>query len=277
MNGRSTNPGASMNELTNFSTLSALSMSQLQLVYLAAAIFSGLSGFGFSAIGALTLCILEPPLAVSLLMALSLTTQAASMTSLRSEMRASFQGWSQSFFPYAVGGVLGVPIGLIILTRVPTQALTMLMGGILVLYGSWSLLRPAVAGEEPSATSVPAAASVGFVGGILGGFSAFPTGPLVIWTALKGLPKAQTRTLMLPYILVMQVVGIALLAAKRPESFSQTFWLLFLTALPVSFLGNRIGIALYKRTSKVNYRRVTLIALTVSGASLLLKGLWFSQ
>jgi hypothetical protein len=39
----------------------------------------------------------------------------------------------------------------------------------------------------------------------------------------------------------------------------------------VSLLGNRIGIAIYRRTGDVGYRQITLAALGISGAGLLLK------
>src|SRR4051812_29971194 len=93
----------------------------LGAIYAASAVFSGLSGFGFSAIGALTLCVIPPQIGICLLMLLSVFTQAMSLRSLRSEVRTHNARWQTGFLPYAAGGVLGLPVGLEILARAPTR------------------------------------------------------------------------------------------------------------------------------------------------------------
>jgi hypothetical protein len=46
--------------------------------------------------------------------------------------------------------------------------------------------------------------------------------------------------------------------------------------MPIAWAFNRLGLEIYKRTSQVNHRLVTLAALGLAGTSLVLKASFFS-
>jgi uncharacterized protein len=245
----------------------------LAAIYVVAATFSGLSGFGFSAIGCLTLILLPAQLGVVLLMALSLVTQASSFGSLRAELRQHAGGWWQpdGVLPYLLGGTAGMPLGLAILAEFGGRSLAAALGLLLVAYAAWSLFQPAALRLRASRPGARAAFLVGALGGIVGGFSAFPGSALVIWNGLTGAGKERGRALVQPFVLWMQVVGLGLLLATRPQVFDRSFAVLFGMALPAALLGNRLGVGIYRRTGDVGYRRVTFWALGMSGAGLVMK------
>ncbi len=249
----------------------------LVAIYAAAAVFSGLSGFGFSAVGALSLIVLPPPLGVALLMVLSVAAQAFSYGSLATELRPHRGAWHRrdGVMPYLVGGVIGLPVGLALLTSLGARPLMAGLGLLLVVYAGWSLRRPAGAVLQAQVrarvSSVRSALLVGAAGGVVGGFAAFPGSALVVWNGIVGRTKEQSRALTQPYILFMQVLALLLLVAVRPQLFDATFWALLAVALPGTLLGNGLGVAIYRRTGDLGYRRITLIALGLSGAGLLLK------
>jgi uncharacterized membrane protein YfcA len=114
---------------------------------------------------------------------------------------------------------------------------------------------------------------VGAIGGVVGGFSAFPGAALVVWNGLTGAGKAQSRVTTQVYILFMRVMSLALLWARRPNGLDRTYWTLLVAAAPAALIGNRAGVALYRRTGDLGYRRITLIALGLVGSGLLVKGL----
>src|SRR5438477_12565865 len=87
------------------------------------AITSGLSGFGFSAIGALCLWLLPPKLGVPLLMTLSSANQLMSLGRLKADLKPLRQWWPDGPAPYLAGGFVGVPVGLAILHALPTSTL----------------------------------------------------------------------------------------------------------------------------------------------------------
>ena len=244
----------------------------LVLIYLFAALLSGLSGFGFSGIGALTLIYLPPEFAISLLMMLSVVTQAGSLSRLWREMKGYSQPWNRpdGVIPYFVGGAIGMPVGIHIMLAAGASGLIFAFAMLLVSYSIYGLLIQA----KPifrNATGWRSAILVGACGGVIGGFTAFPGSALVIWNSLNGVSKEHARALIQPFILFMQLVGLALIAGTHPQLFDPSFWKLFVTITPVVLVGSIAGVAIYKRTSQINYRRITMGALGLSGAGLLLK------
>lgn len=251
--------------------LPAPALATILVVLATAGLVSGMSGFGFSAVGAAILVLLPPAQGVPLLMALSTANQLLSLRQLKSEMAPLSQWWPDGPGPFLAGGVLGVPCGLALLAHLPAGALIVLIGALLFAYAAFALLRP----ERWRAPALGwrAHAVVGWLGGTIGGFTAFPGAAVVVWQNLTAVPKATARATTQPYILGMQLLGLGLLAATRPEAFGPEFARLFALCLPVVLPCTLAGVAIYRRLSDRNFRQVTLMLLAVSGAGLLGKGL----
>jgi uncharacterized protein len=245
----------------------------LATIYTTAAVFSGLSGFGFSAIGCLSLIVLPPQVGIAMLMCLSLVTQASSFGSLRRELQRNTGSWrsGQGVLPYLAGGTMGMPFGLAILAFVGARSLNVALGALLIGYSVWSLAKPTDLRLKAGKPQAKRSFFIGVMGGIVGGFSAFPGSALVVWNGLLGVGKEEGRALTQPFILWMQVVGLTILLATRPQTFSTSFLSLFATVLPVVLIGTAIGVAIYRKTGDVGYRRVTFAALGVSGLGLVAK------
>ncbi len=236
----------------------------------ASALMSGLSGFGFSAIGALCLWLLPPHLGVPLLMGLSAANQLMSIGTLKADMKPLRQWWPAGPGPYLLGGFLGVPVGLAILHSLPTSTLMAVFGAFLVLYAAYSILKPESL-HVSTRGGWPMASLVGMIGGVIGGFTAFPGAAVVVWCGLKHLPKSESRAIVQPYILALQLVSIGMLALEHPETFSRTYWTLLLITLPIVLPGTLLGVWLYRSLSEVNFRRVAYFLLGTSGIGLLVK------
>ena len=235
-------------------------------------LMSGLSGFGFSAIGALSLWFLPPKMGVPLLMSLSTANQLMSLGQLKADLRPWKEWWPDGPTPYLLGGLLGVPIGLAILHALPTATLMLVFGGVLVIYAAYSMLKPA--SLHVSIKGGPISSGlVGMTGGLIGGFTAFPGAAVVVWSGLRQLPKRESRSIVQPYILGLQLISLTLLALQRPETFSKTFWIILLITVPVVLPGTLLGVNLYRSLSDVNFRRITFLLLGISGLGLLAKGL----
>lgn len=251
-------------------SLSPLTIAVLALILAASALMSGLSGFGFSAIGALCLTILPPKLGVPLLMTLSAANQIMSLRQLRSDIMPLRQWWPNGPAPYLLGGLIGVPVGLAILSGLPTTELMLVFGGFLVLYAAYSLARPHhIRAHVPGGWL--ASSLVGMSGGVIGGFTAFPGAAVVVWNGLRHTPKREGRAIVQPYIFVLQLVSLLLLALQKPQTFGSTFWMLVAITVPIVLPCTLLGVKLYHRLSDVNFRRVTFALLGVSGIGLLLK------
>jgi uncharacterized membrane protein YfcA len=234
------------------------------------AIMSGLSGFGFSAIGALCLWLLPPRLGVPLLMTLSAANQLMSLRQLKADMKPLREWWPGGAGPYLLGGFAGVPMGLAVLHSLPTSQLMAIFGAFLVIYAAYSLLKPegmCLRAQEGWLVR----SLVGAAGGVIGGFTAFPGAAVVVWSGLRRMPKSESRAIVQPYILGLQLLSLAMLAIEHPETFNDTFWRLLALMLPVVLPCTLLGVTLYRSLSDINFRRVTFMLLGTSGLGLLVK------
>jgi uncharacterized protein len=251
--------------------LSTDSVALLALILGLSALMSGLSGFGFSAIGAICLWLLPPTQAIPLLMALSMFNQFASIKQLTADMLPLRQWWPNGPGPYLLGGLVGAPVGLSILYALPTAALMATFGGFLLVYACYSLLVPVTPRIQSRGWFIPML--VGAAGGIIGGFTAFPGAAVVVWTSLCGMPKSQSRAIVQPYILALQIVSLGMVAIQHPSTFGTEFWKLLTLMLPVVLPFTLLGVFLYKSLSDVNFRRIAFLLLGVSGGGIFYKGM----
>jgi hypothetical protein len=241
------------------------------LVLFLAGVVSGLSGFAFSAVAACILWLLPPLQAVPLIMLLSTCNQLLSVGALRKELVLRSTPEREGALAYIAGGLVGVPIGLAVLQALPMNLFAGGLGLFLISYSVLVLLKPdrlriRLSGWKP-------AVAVGTAGGIIGGFSAFPGSIPVVYLGLRGLSKTETRNITQPYILILQLISLSILALTRSSIFNKQFWLLWALTLPAVLLGTSTGLTLYRRFSEVNFRRAVLILLLVSGVSLIAKAL----
>jgi uncharacterized protein len=253
------------------SGFSPVTAGAIMIVLFLAGVVSGLSGFAFSAVAAGILWLLPPLQAVPLIMLLSTCNQLLSVGALRKELVLRSTAEREGALAYIAGGLGGVPIGLALLQALPARMFASGLGLFLVIYSVLVLLKPdglriRLAGWKP-------AVAVGAAGGIVGGFSAFPASIPAVYLGLRGLSKAETRSITQPYILVLQLLSLSILAVTHHAIFNMEFWLLWALTLPAVLLGTSTGVTLYRRMSEVNFRRAVLILLMVSGVSLVMKAL----
>jgi uncharacterized membrane protein YfcA len=250
--------------------LSLRQLGALETLVFFSGVMSGLSGFGFSAIGAASLLILPPVLQVPLFQMLSTGNQMLSIGQLRNDMPKSHRELWAGPGPCLLGGVGGVPIGIWLLAHLPAARLMAVFGSLLAAYAVYSMFKPASLKLRGFDGPISGAV-VGFMGGVVGGFTAFPGAAVVVWTGLRGLPKAQHRAIVQPYIILSQIYSLVLVALLHPEYLSGHFWWLLLLCLPAVVPGTLSGLAVYRRTSDRDFRRITYVLLGVSGLALLAK------
>ena len=242
----------------------------IEAILFLSGMMSGLSGFGFSAVGAATLLFIPPLTEAPLLQSLSTGNQLLSLERLRADMPSSWRAfWAGPGWPI-VGGMPGAYAGIWMLGHLPARQLMTVFGSVLVLYCLYSLFRRAGArlrGFDGPVTG----AIVGFIGGAFGGFTAFPGAAVVVWAGLRDLPKVQSRAIVQPYIIMSQLFSLGLIALRQPQWLTGNYLALLLCTLPVVLPGTFCGVTLYRRISDVNFRRISFILLGLSGAALLIK------
>jgi uncharacterized membrane protein YfcA len=243
---------------------------EIDAILFVSAIMSGLSGFGFSAVGAATLLFLEPIAEAPLLQTLSMGNQLLSVQRLRADMPRSWKSFVDGPGYCILGGLPGAYAGIWMLSHMPAKQLMTVSGVFLVMYCVYSLFKPV--GAKVHGFDGPISAMVvGFIGGALGGFTAFPGAAVVVWTGLRELPKAQSRAIVQPYIIMSQIFSLGLIALQHSDYLNHRYWTLFLLTLPAVLPGTLGGVMLYRRISDMNFRRISFLLLGVSGLALLLR------
>jgi uncharacterized protein len=226
----------------------------------AGALVAGLAGFAFSAIAGAILFHWLPPLdAVPLLLVCSITTQCFGIAKFWRVV-----AWRR-FAPYLAGGLLGIPIGALLLTRLNADVFAVAFGVFLIVYCTYMTLRPCLVIARGCLASELA---VGFLGGVTGGATAFPGAIPTMWCSARGLGKEQQRGIVQPYILTMQIA--TLIYFGKTGLLSSGLWTAFAWCLPAVVLGTLVGLALFNRLDEARFKRVTLMFLFVSGVLLAL-------
>ena len=228
-----------------------------------AALVSSVAGFAFSAIcGAMLLHVIDEPLqAVQIMMICSAAGQAFMVWSLRREV-----DW-RALAPFVAGAAPGLPVGLFLLLESPPRLYANAIGVFLIVYAVFMLLRrpTQLQRQHPAFDAI-----AGFLGGITGGVAAFPGAPVTIWCSLKGWSKERQRGVYQPFILVLQLAAIALLALGAvPGESAASFDAGGVAYLPAMLLGTMVGFLLFRRLSDRQFGKALNVFLIASGAALL--------
>jgi uncharacterized membrane protein YfcA len=166
--------------------------------------------------------------------------------------------------PLLIGGIVGLPIALFLLTRIEASAFRVAFGLFLLSYALTLLWRPALAVARtigsPTTNSV-----VGFGGGLMGGLTAMPAALPVIWCDLHGIPKERQRAMVQPFALLMQFVAVTLLWWLSPGTINRNLIGNVALAIPALMTGTLLGMALFGRVDDRKFRIAVLVLLFVSG------------
>ena len=228
----------------------------------AASTVSSIAGFAFSALcGALLFHLMDTPVyVVHVMIVCSIAIQMLSVATLWRTI-----DW-RCLAVFLIGGFLGVPAGVYLLLHLPTTTYRTVIGSLLIIYGSYLLLRPTARSLRLGPVSDVCA---GFLGGITGGLAGFPGAFVTIWCGLKGWDKAHQRGVYQPFILSMQPVTLIAIHLMRPSSSvqAQLDWKVF-AFVPAALLGAWFGLRIFKRLSDRQFELVVNALLIASGIGL---------
>lgn len=229
----------------------------------AGAFVSGLAGFAMGVIVLSVWLHFLPPLQCALLVvAFGLITQGYGTWKLRHAFE-----WKR-VAPFVAGGLIGVPIGTAILAAADPRYFRVGVGLFIIAYGCYGLARPAIRIER-SNTAVDV--TVGALNGALAGSAGIIGIVITLWCQMRGWTKDVQRTVFQPVMLCASVVStIALSAAGAVNAETAR---IFVLGVPVAFAGTWLGLRLYGTVSESGFRKVVLVLLLLSGASLVVRAL----
>ena len=220
----------------------------------------GLSGFGFSLVSvSIWAWMMEPRVAAVLAVFGGLTGQIVAALTVRRGFHLP------RLLPFLAGGLLGIPIGMLLLPRLDAALFRTVIGLVLAVWCPVMLFAARI--PRISIGGRFADGLAGALGGLMGPLGG-ATGPIpTLWCTLRGFDKDVQRA-------VIQNFNLATLAITFTSYLATgvvTRPMLPLLALvaPAMLIPVLLGARLYIGISEVAFRRIVLSLLTASGVALL--------
>src|SRR5579871_83161 len=239
--------------------MSMMTIAVLLFGALAGGFVSGLAGFGTAlmALG-IWLYVVTPDVAVQLVLICSVIAQTWTMPSI----------WRSIDFrmvtPFLVGGLIGVPIGTVLVAYADPRLFKLAVGIFLLIFPAALYFQ-----RKPMALTIGGKAAdgaIGFVGGVLGGLAGL-SGPLpILWASVRGFGKDERRALFQTFNWTILTAAFVAQAGSGLVT-RETMWLTLLV-LPATIGGAWLGARAYHALSDGNFRDVVLGLLFLSGVTL---------
>jgi uncharacterized membrane protein YfcA len=225
---------------------------------LAGGFVSGLAGFGTAlmALG-IWLYVLPPSVAVPLVLICSVMAQSATLPSMWKSFDLTL------VWPFLIGGLLGVPIGTMLVAHADPNVFKLTIGVLLLVFPTALYFSAPMAFEFGGRI---ADGIVGFIGGILGGLAGLSGPPPILWASIRGWGKDERRGIFQTFNWTVLFIAFCLQAAGGMVG-REVIWLAVLT-FPATMLGTWIGARLYHALSDRNFRDIVLGMLFLSGLTL---------
>ncbi len=226
----------------------------------AAGFVQGLSGFAFGLVAmSFWAWALDPKIAAVLAVMGAFTGQLVAIVSVR---RGFDLG---TLAPFLIGGLAGVPLGVLLLPRLDITLFKGLLGALLVLWCPAMLF----ARNLPRITfgGRVADAVVGLMGGMLGGLGGFTGTVPTLWCTLRGYERDTQRAIIQNFNLAM--LGATVVSYLATGLVTASTLPMLAIVLPSMLIPTFLGTRVYLGISEAVFRRVVLLLLTASGVALL--------
>ena len=224
----------------------------------------GLSGFAFGMVAmSFWAWKINPELVVAMAVFGALTGQILAAVTVRRKFHVKV------LFPFLLGGLVGIPIGVIVLPYLDINSFKLLLGFILVIWCPLVLITNRLPRIKVGGRIADSA--VGSLGGIMSGLGGvagvFPT----LWCMLRGYDKDTQRAVIQNFNLAMLSVTMLTYVSTGivTSKMIPIFTIIALSMLIPVYIGNR----LYSRISEPLFRKIVLVLLSVSGTALLISSL----
>jgi len=225
-----------------------------------AGIVQGATGFGSGLVlNAFWLHILEPSIAIPLNIISCLFISGLPIYKLRKSLDFS------KLKSFIFLGVIGIPIGMLLLTITKPSSFKVAIGFLLIIYSIWMITSRGFSIKVNKNRLIDQL--IGLISGIMGGFAALGGLLPTIWVSLQKLPKNSQRGTYEPFIFITSIASI--ISFYFAGLITLSILVDFIKVFPALILGSWIGIRIYPKINEDLFRKVILGLIFVAGLILL--------
>ncbi len=251
-----------INHLCIYHTMDLGLLILIAVVLLLACTLQGITGFGQSLMAVPILITFISPRTVAPLMLL-----AGTVLNLILALNARRHIQPGRFWPLILGGVMGVPFGMLSLLLLPSGTIRIAVGLMIILFSILLILGFSLRIKRER----PALFPVGFVSGLLNGSVTMSGPPVILFFTNQELGKEEFRANLILYFLILNLFTIPVFFAGG--LFHSDLITAFLLLIPVLILASLLGIHLSGKLPRDIFRKVALVIVTLAGISSLISGL----
>ena len=225
-----------------------------------AGIVQGATGFGSGLVlNAFWLHILEPSIAIPLNIISCLFISGLPIYKLRKSLDFS------KLKSFIFLGVIGIPIGMLLLTITKPSSFKVAIGFLLIIYSIWMITSRGFSIKVNKNRLIDQL--IGLISGIMGGFAALGGLLPTIWVSLQKLPKNSQRGTYEPFIFITSIASI--ISFYFAGLITLSILVDFIKVFPALILGSWIGIKIYPKINEELFRKAILGLIFVAGLILL--------
>lgn len=237
----------------------------ISVVFLGA-LMRAIFGFGDSVVSMPLLALLPVDLKTSIAL--------VGLTGFSVAVLAILSGWENVDRPVlkqlSIGTLIGIPVGLLLVTLAPQFIFTLILGIFLIFYGVYSLTKTKIGKvQEPSWITRPIWANIfGFMSGTLGSAYNMNGIPIVVYGTLREWEPIVFRESLQGHFLISS--SLIILGHFLGGFWTKELLVLYLFSLPLTLLAHQIGKVVYGRIPTHKFERYIFFLIIFLGISLLI-------
>jgi uncharacterized membrane protein YfcA len=167
--------------------------------------------------------------------------------------------------PFVIGGLIGVPLGVLVLGVLDPSGFKLALGIFLLVYSPAMLLASSTFAISWGGRWADAAS--GWLGGIAGGIGGMAGGIPTLWCTLRGWDKDSQRGVMQAFNITMHVATLTGYVLHGGIITGEALQL-FAVITPALAIPVVLGALVFRRLNQQAFRRIVLALLFLSGAML---------
>jgi len=234
----------------------------LYSVVFACAVLRGITGFGFAiaAVPVISL-FMTPETSVAYITLLQALIGLYDVPTSSKEAHWPSVSW------FSLSSLAGIPVGVYLLTKLDENIVRIVIAGVVILAVIGLVNKRGL----PIQANVKSAISCGTFGGLFAGLASMPGPPAVLYFLGSGIAPAQARASMIIFFFFTSLIAIPFLYSAG--LIDKNLALYAVLGLPIFIAGGKIGEEIFKRTSDIGYKKLSIALLVVTALLTAFKGL----